>query len=195
METLIVDCDGVLLDWKTSFTHWMVYHGLINDVSEYKLDSYNLPDCVPAEHHLMYMNMFNQTHYMKNLAPIAGAVDAIKQIYEQGFVIKVVTSFSDQFESIKMREQNLINVFGPVFHEIVSKGINGSKAEYLSKQPKDSWYVEDLYSHAYNAIDIGFDPNQILIIPQPYNMTMVNDKYPQLLRTSWSQAKHIILGR
>lgn len=183
MKTVILDCDGVLLNWRHSFTQWMTELGLFrthNDWPEtdYSFSAHRQP-CSLSEKQLI--EIFNSTYHIGKLPPIEDAVSAVQKFQSYGYTIKVVTAFSSSYEAMKSRENNLIAVFGNVFQEIVSVPFAASKKEWLSKQPKDSIYVEDLHSHLEAAIDVGFDPKRCFLIPYKYNEDY---KYP-MQRKQW----------
>ena len=118
---------------------------------------------------LMLSNLFNQTYMLKKLPPVEGSVEAIQKLHKSGYKITVVSSYTTDFEAMKSREENLINVFGPVFQEIVSLPLHASKREWLSHQDKNSIFIEDASKNIEDAIDVGFNPRNCFLILQPWN--------------------------
>lgn len=194
MTTLIVDCDGVLLNWRDAFNQWMVDLELVTSVDEWKADQYDLPGSIDPVISKKLMRIFNQTHYISKLAPIPGATKALKAAHAAGYSIRVVTAFSDQYESIRMREDNLINAFGPIFQEIISLPVKSPKIQYLQRQPKDSIYVEDIARHLQEAIDVGMNPSNLFMIPQPWNLSEVNIRKYGVSVANWAEIYQQIIG-
>lgn len=190
MNTLIVDVDGVLLDWRDTFVDWMIEQKFI-DESKLDLDAYDFDAAMTIDPLMAkpLMALFNETYRVGMLPPVAGAVSAIQQFHRAGYQIKAVTAFSDNFYAKKIREQNLINVFGHVFQDIHALPLRSPKLDFLSKQQKDSLYVEDLPKHLHEGLAAGFKPWNCFMIPQVWN---AKDREPmrtqhRIQTWTWSQ--------
>lgn len=191
---VILDCDGVLLNWKTAFIDWMIENTFFRGFDSWPEESYDfhvfaqLPDgsAFPKALEKPLMNIFNETHHIKKLPPIPGAVKAVQKLHEAGAVIKVVTSFSDKYESMRMREKNLIDVFGHVFQDIVGLPLRESKLNYLSKQDINSVFVDDLPQHITSALEAGLHPHNIFMVAHPYNAGYEIPNFPVWNRCGWS---------
>ncbi len=196
MNTLIVDCDGVLLNWRDGFNNWIHSHGLVDTHDDWDMTQYNPPETkLPLDVSKRLMNIFNQTHFISKLSPVPGAVKAIRKLHEYGFNIHVITAFSNEYEAIKMREQNLINAFGPVFQELSCVPIRTPKTEYLSKMPKDSYYVEDVAKHLQEGSDVGLSDRRLFLIPQPWNLADHNaNAKPKYRRMHWHHISSELQG-
>lgn len=203
-STIIVDCDGVLLNWRDSFNHWAYAHGWLTSLEQWEPGSYNPPQILGGAERKM-MEVFNETHFISKLPPITGAVEALQKFHRNGHPIRVVTAFSDQYSSMKMREDNLINTFGHIFDDIVCLPIGSSKSKYLEKQPKDCFYVEDTFRHLYEAVAVGITPKNLNLISQPWNAaetadylrdaTSGFDKYAERFTIgNWPKIRRNILG-
>jgi FMN phosphatase YigB (HAD superfamily) len=178
-QRIICDVDGCLLNWRSTFIDWIDNFGFLksDDPTEYDMSKLiKIPGYVPAtpyyteQFSLRLSELFNQSYMLKKLPPIPGAVDSIKELHKAGYKITIVSSYTTDFEAMKSREENLMNVFGPVFQEIVSLPLHSSKKEWLSKQNKNSIFIEDSVKNIKDAIEVGFKPENCYLIPQPYNM-------------------------
>jgi len=197
METIILDCDGVLLNWRETFKNWLIQHQFLSgshlwneddyDIYPYLSEPFNTPEFA-----LKLSLLFNESYILGKLPPMPGAVDAIKKLHSSGFILKVVSSFTDVYESMKIRENNLLSVFGPVFQEFISLPLFGDKSDYLSKQDKNSYFVEDSLVNRNCAIKVGFNPARCYIIPHAYNRS----SHPEtdVMRLSWNNIVKDILG-
>ena len=109
----ILDVDGTLLNWRNHFETWALQHDLINepDPYDFRFSPKGGIDMVTI------INIFNETFHISRLAPEDGAVKAVRKLHEAGFTLKICSSFSSKYDSMKMREENLENVFGKVFAE------------------------------------------------------------------------------
>lgn len=109
----IVDVDGTLLNWRHHFETWALKWDLIQipnpDKSTFiSKHDYNIKNLI---------NIFNETIHISRLPPEQNAIKGINRIHQEGFAIKICSSFSSNYESMKMREKNLTNVFGNIFAE------------------------------------------------------------------------------
>lgn len=190
---VIVDCDGVLLNWRDSFNRWAYRHQFVAEIDQWPRKDYSPPQMLGGVEHKL-MEVFNQTHFVSKLPPIEGAIEAIQAIHRAGYALRVVTAFSDEYESMVLRQQNLNNVFGNVFEEIVCLPIGSSKAAYLRRQPKDSYFIEDSAHHLEEALEVGFEPGRLGLISQDYN-THERSKYAgKIMLGSWPTFRRNILG-
>lgn len=166
-KLILTDCDGVLAHWEWNFDQWMAKHGFVkqqNDV--YRIhESYNIPK---AEGERL-IRMFNESVYIRYLAPYRDAIKYVKTLHEDyGCVFHVITSIGDEHEVVDSRTHNLYNLFGKsCFYKITCLPPDISK-EYALIEYKDSGllWIEDhennfklgeklglnscLMSHSYN---------------------------------------------
>lgn len=210
-KTIILDVDGTLLFWRDAFIDWLRRFDLIDEDDSH---SYFFKEFirVPGDPEYRSKNdqfanalseIFNQTYLLSKLPPMGGAIPAIRKLSEAGCILKVVSSYTTQYEAMKSREYNLKTLFGNVFQEIVSLPLYASKNNYLSKQDRDSYFIEDSLSHLKDAEALGFDPNNLFLIPANYNADAhaeyVNEKkYVEhsgfIRRMNWDQITKEILG-
>lgn len=172
----ILDVDGTLLQWREAFEVWALQNELISPTSltetEFKPGKYNFPVKKAIE-------IFNESHFVENLPPVKDAIKGIKQLHKAGFQLKVNSSFSTNYAAHKMRESNLINVFGNIFTEMNFVGFKGfdyidEKVDFIAKNCKcqqnilvfeDNFYVLDQIIR----MDLTF-PGNLFFIKQPYNV-------------------------
>lgn len=203
---LIVDVDGVCLMWRDTYIQWLTKYNLF---SEEDKENYDFTESlrIPGDDDYRFKNnkftnvlseIFNDTFLLKKLPPIVGAVDALQRFYREGYIIKAVSSYTDQYESMKSREENLINVFGPIFQEIVSLPLHSSKKEWLNTQNKESFFIEDSIKNIDDAISVGFNPAKCYCIPHEYNHKQywegVLNGTRQYARLQWKQIATNVLG-
>lgn len=182
-EQVILDVDGTLLNWRDTYVEWLRSFNLYCpeteeiDASEYNLKNYiSVPDGktrifpVNPEFSNSLSEIFNQTYLLGKLPPMPGAVGVIRRLHSEGYRLKVVSSYTTQYEAMRTREKNLITVFGDVFQEITSLPLHSSKKEYLSKQDKNSYFIEDSIDNIKDAIEVGFDQRKCFLVEAPYNV-------------------------
>lgn len=167
MKIILVDCDGVLLDWEWSFDNWMRKHGYHKQVSGlYSIaQTYGLQE----DEGYKLMRMFNDTVYAYKLSPLYDAVKYTKKLHEEfGIVFHVISSIGSDPEIQENRVKNLHNVFGSsMFYRITCLDGSVSKRYTLNEyaNTKCLW-VEDNVSNALLAYRIGLRP---LLMHAHYN--------------------------
>lgn len=208
---VILDVDGVLLNWRDTYVDWLKKFEMIADEDS---RSYSFKDFIriPGDADYKSKNtkfadalseIFNQTYLLSKLPPQDGAVSAIRTLSEAGYVLKVVSAYTTQYEAMKSREYNLKSVFGNVFQEITSLPLHSSKADYLSKQDKDAYFVEDSLGHLLDAQDVGFSTENLFLFPSDWNKETYSEylddlKYIKpdgyIRRVNWKEITESILG-
>lgn len=174
-KVILVDCDGVLLDWFYSFNQWMKRHGYSQvDSADYNIESHYGIERAEAKR---LIRMFNESASIRKIPPLRDAIKYVRKLHqEHGYVFHAITSLTDDQYAQHLRTKNLIELFGPtVFEKYVYLDTGADKDEALLPY-KDSgcYWVEDkienaetgallgltsiLMSHHHNA---GYRPNAL----------------------------------
>ena len=197
MRKILSDCDGCLLDWNSSFEKWAKFHfGMeVQNNSTYSIKN-RFPAGVNSEYldydHTMYLpRIFCNSSRMSSLKPVRDAVLYTKKLYEEfGITIDVITSYSLDPESIKLREHNLRTVFGPCIDRIICLDTGVSKKAALEEW-RDSGliWIEDKVSNVIRGSKMGLDS---YVFDQPYNRVPELAGYPRVM--NWKQVYEIVKG-
>lgn len=201
IKNVILDVDATLLDWYGGFMTWLSRYGFTDiknaDVSTHcssdmdsiaakiKLKSKDGCTVHPNDETLRgLIEMFNASAAFGKLVPYADSVKALHLMHNKGFTLNVVSSYTNDYESMKLRENNLINVYGNIFNSITSLPLDSSKVEYLKNQPRDSFIIEDSVSTLESAVKLDFDyPDHLLLIGQNHNLKAYkHSKYKEYMR-------------
>jgi hypothetical protein len=157
-KVILVDCDGVLLDWVYAFNQWMTRHGyekVCDDCYDVTV-AYGLEK--PEAKKLV--RMFNESATIRKLPPLRDAIKYVKKLHEEyGYVFHAVTSLSDDQYAQHLRTKNLIELFGPtVFEKYVYLDTGADKDEALAEY-KDTgcMWIEDKPENAYIGANFGLD--------------------------------------
>jgi hypothetical protein len=163
---ILIDVDGVLLDWYPAFDSWMFDRGHVSlRSSAYSLESrYSLG----STEIMNLLKEFNSSAQIGFLHPVPGAIEYCSRLHrEKGAVFTVISSFSDNFYSKKLREQNLVNLFGPIFEEFIFLPCSASKREVLLKHARTAdYWIED---HEGNALEGHRAGIPTILLKKPYN--------------------------
>jgi hypothetical protein len=115
-KVILVDADGVLLDWLYSFDNWMARHGygIANPLLYRVEDRFGLDS---GEGKKM-AQMFNESAWIRKLPPHKDAIKYVKKLHiDHGYVFHVISSLSDDEYSQHLRTKNLIELFGKTVFE------------------------------------------------------------------------------
>lgn len=181
-KKIITDCDGVLLDWAYAFDIWMAEQGFQRipdtDYSFYQTIRYGLSekeaiDCV---------RKFNESGAVGFLPPFRDSQEYIKKLASQGWRLEVISSLHLDKYAQKLREKNLLYLFGNVFDYIdCSLDFTKGKFEVLAERYNNKNYiwVEDSISHAESGSKVGL---RSIIMDHPYNKNWTGDRV-----SSWEE--------
>ncbi len=174
---IILDIDGVLLDWFSTFVKWM------KDIKGHRIGadastSYAMTNMFPdLEEDAIYKEIaeFNNSHWFARLPHIPGAKDGVAHL-RKAFperVFAAVTSAGVNPIAVKRRCQN-IEAFE--LDEIFIVPLGEPKEPYLRRYHASSVIFEDNTNHALKAVEIG---QRAVLLNKSYN---INDNAPGVIR-------------
>jgi len=172
-KTILVDCDGVLLDWEYAFNGWMTRHGYT--VVEGKETVYKINERYGIERAegKRLTRMFNESAWIRKLPPLRDAIKYVKKLHEDhGYVFHAITSLSDDPYSQHLRTKNLIELFGPtVFERYVYLDTGADKDHALNEYAHtDCYWVEDKPENADVGDWLGLDA---LLVAHEHNADVI----------------------
>jgi 5'(3')-deoxyribonucleotidase len=168
-KRILVDCDGVLLNWEAGFANWMDERGYVkvddHDVTAYGL---HIHYGIPRDEVQRLVTEFNHSASIGFLEPTHNAPDVLRRLYYDNFNIVVITSLCLHPHSKKLREYNLQNVFKYVeFEDVICLDVGADKTEELKKWVGNaSYWVEDKQENARIGKELGF---KSYLMAHPHN--------------------------
>ena len=161
-KLILVDCDGVLLDWKYGFFRWMRERGF-EPVQTGEYDIATIFD-IPNKQAKELVRHFNESAAIGWLPQFRDAVKYVRKLHEDhGFIFHCITSLSTDTYAGKLRVKNLEALFGKtVFEKVECLECGADKDEALLPY-KDSGcaWVEDKPDNALAGQKVGL--NSLLI--------------------------------
>lgn len=176
-KVILVDCDGVLLDWKYAFYSWMAEKGY----KMYVHGAYEVAetfDITKAEAKKL-IRQFNESARIGYLPGLRDAIKYVKKLHDEGYVFHCITSLSTDYYAGKLREHNLETLFGKgVFEKVVCLECGADKDDGLLPY-KDSGciWVEDKPENAECGLKMGL---RSILIEHDFNQSYVNENIPKV---------------
>ena len=190
-KILISDVDGVLCFWEVEFEKFITKKGypkIKGTDNEYSMSIRHGISAINAQN---FIKEFNEGDYIANLKPFADSVEYVTKLAKLGFRFIVVTSLSDLSSAKAYRTQNLINLFGDVFDEIVCLEMGASKANVLMRWADTKYFwIEDHMRQAEAGYEAGLRP---ILINHPYNSHYTTDLFLKVSHiTPWKEIYNIV---
>lgn len=189
-SVILVDADGVLLNWEYAFAVWMDTHGfkkvpggdLNYDIGE----RYN----IDRDQGKKLIKMFNESAAIGFLPPLRDAMYYVKRLHEEfGYVFHCITSLSTDPNAQKLREMNLAKLFGDTVFEKVHCLATGADKDEALMPYKDTgcWWIEDKPENAEVGLRLGLNP---LLMEHGHNMHHYHKHIP--IVKNWKEVFEII---
>jgi FMN phosphatase YigB (HAD superfamily) len=187
-KVILVDADGVLLDWFHSFAQWMEFHGYpIVVKGEYQIEK---TFDIPKEQAKALARHFNESARIEHLPPFRDAIKYVRKLHEEhGYVFHCITSLSADPFAAKLRKKNLKALFGKTAFELVICLDTGADKDEALVPYKDSGcvWVEDKFENAMAGLNAGLIP---FLIDHDHNKTQ---NHPDIQRVSnWQHLYELI---
>jgi len=156
-KTILVDCDGVLLDWGYSFASWMHRHNynVVDNSGVYDIGTkYGIERRTKER----LVRMFNESASIRKLPPLRDAIKYVKKLHEEhGYIFHAITSLSNDQYAQHLRTKNLRELFGDTaFEKYVYLDTGADKDDALEPYRNSGCYwVEDKPQNVDCGINLG----------------------------------------
>lgn len=189
-SVILVDADGVLLNWEYAFAIWMEQHGF-NKIpgSEFEYDIGHRYG-IGHDQGRKLIKMFNESAAIGFLPPLRDAMYYVKRLHEEhGFVFHCITSLSLDPNAKKLREMNLNKLFGKTAFEKVVCLDTGADKDLALAPYKDSrcWWIEDKPENAEVGHNLGL---RSVLMEHGHNMYHYHQDIP--IVKNWKEAFELI---
>ena len=190
---ILVDADGVLLDWEYAFNIWMQEHGF-EEVPGSKF-SYEMDERygIPKEQVRKLIRLFNESAAIGFLPALRDAMYYVKRLHEEhGYRFHCITSLSTDPNAVRLREMNLAKLFGKTaFERVLCLPTGADKNEALEEyRDTGCWWIEDKPVNAEVGHAVGL---RSLIIEHGHNMHYYHEHIT--LVKNWRDVYEIVTGQ
>jgi FMN phosphatase YigB (HAD superfamily) len=154
MNIILIDCDGVILDWEDGFHTYMQSLGYFkNNATGFLESQYDL-DCSVVRTHI---RNFNQSNSIEDLTTIDNAIHYMQELKKHNYKFICITSFSLDKSIQKRRLKNLKKLFGKDFFEdVIFLDTYKPKDDVLKNYANTGyWWIEDNISNAIVGKSLG----------------------------------------
>ena len=189
-SVILVDADGVLLNWEYAFAIWMEQHGFTKvPGSEFNYsigERYN----VPEEQGRKLIKIFNESAAIGFLPPLRDAMYWVKRLHEEhGFVFHCITSLSLDPNAKKLREMNLSKLFGKTAFEKVLCLDTGADKNFALEPYRETgcFWIEDKPENASVGYEMGL---KSILVEHGHNMHYYHPDIPVV--KNWKEIYAII---
>lgn len=190
-KIILVDVDGVCIEWTWSFGVWMFEHGFEiapDGKRSYALHGrYGIRDSQVDK----LVKMFNESASIGYLPAFRDAYQYIRALhYNHGYKFHAITALGTHENAQKLRELNLKKTFGDsTFEKILFVDNNSSKIPILKEYEGTGYiWVEDKSQNAEDGLTFGL---KSIIMDHPYN----KDCNKEIMRVNnWKEIYDHIIG-
>jgi len=187
-KVILIDCDGVVLDWMYAFRQWMNRHGYKEvNPNLYEVDRiFNIPR--PEAKKLC--RMFNESAWIRKLPPLGDAIKYVRKLHEEhGYVFHAITSLSNDEYAQHLRTKNLCELFGPsAIERYVYLDTGADKDEALAEYVNTGcMWVEDKPENARVGKNLGLNAH---LMAWGYNQGV--EDIPRV--QNWKEIYEILTG-
>ena len=169
-KIILVDADGVLLNWEYAFDIYLQQHGFGKvEGAEFEYDIGKRYG-IDYEQGKKLIKIFNESAAIGFLPPHRDAMFYVKRLHEEhGFIFHCITSLSKDKNAQELRKMNLRKLFGETaFEKFVFLDTGADKDEALAKYANTGYYwVEDKPENAEVGLRAGLNP---LLMEHGHNM-------------------------
>ena len=168
-KRIIVDCDGVLLDWAYAFDVWMVEHGYFRLPNTSQYYDQTLRYGISQVEAISQIKKFNESGCVGFIPAFRDSVEYVTKLSKLDWKFEVISCLDKDKYAQKLRQKNLLHLFGDVF-DFIDCGLDFTvgKEQYLLDRynGKNYYWIEDSVNYAESGKKVGV---KSIIMDHPYN--------------------------
>lgn len=161
---LLIDCDGVLLNWFSKIPDFLSSKGINGDhvlpfILKNDLTSleFLFPSASSEASEALFLE-YNHSDYMADLSIMEPGADTILERISHFFDLIVITNISSSIEAHNLRTENLIRRYGDIFKKVICLQPHTDKSDVISEYVKNhnvSLWIDNSLTHVNEGISVG----------------------------------------
>ena len=189
---ILTDVDGVLLEWESHFTKWMVSRGYKlkeNFKSEYDMQKRFADHNVDIK---IKIREFNRSAWMSTQPPMPESQTWVKLLHAEGWTFIPISSQTSDIPAQELRKRRLEELFGKDTFQNYFILETGSDKDSILTEFRDTglYWIEDKWTNALAGLKFGL---KVLFINHPYNQEY---SHPDITRVNnWQDIHKIVTGK
>lgn len=195
---LITDCDEVLLHMVVPFAQWVdEKHNVVFQMEDATFArALKRKECGTPLEAAEVWPLLDEffTHEMSRQLPIAGALEAMRQIADVADII-ILTNVGPEHQQARSDQLAALGIHAPV---IGSRGSKGDPVARIlaERQPTMAVFVDDLPQHHHSVMEAAPDVWRLHMVGEPMIAGLVKDaRHAHARIDDWTQAAAWILAR
>lgn len=191
-KIIVTDADGVLLDWLGGFNDYMVSLGYSQKPGTSHMYELEVRFGIDRDTVMKCIHDFNESERISSLSAFEDSVEYVTKLVEDGYRFVCVTSVSENPETKAYREENLRNLFGNAFVEVICLAVGQDKQAILNEIAGGTklYWIEDHFKNAEAGYEAGLTS---ILIDNDYNSHFQTDLFTRVDRVDpWKQIYEII---
>lgn len=157
-QTILVDVDGVLLDWTSRFPYFLQKMGYDREAAIFMhaTDEWKTVEeltGLDTEQALKLVDAYCRSKFMRYLSPYKDALIAVNHL-KRYYDFVAVTAITNHPDTIQNRTENLEFWYPGAFKEVHCVGVDGDKQVILSKYSPTIW-IDDSPKHISEGLRAG----------------------------------------
>lgn len=191
-RTLLVDCDGVCLDWEYAFDVYLSTHGFTKIPNGDAYYGIGKRYGIDKEQGKKLIKIFNESAAIGFLPALRDSMYYIKRLHEEhGYVFHAITSLSRDTNAQALRRMNLERLFGKTAFEQFHFLDTGEDKDAVLEQYRDTglWWIEDKIVNCQTGLAMGLKP---LLMEHAHNSDFTDAQIPRV--KNWREIYEIITG-
>jgi len=175
-KIILTDADGVLVTWLAGFEEFMTAKGykvLPNTEHMYSMaERYNIAYDESRE----LVKEFNESPYIAYLPPYLDSTEYIPKLINHGFKFICISSLSSNPDAAQYRRENLENLYGEHFLEIMCLDMGAYKKSALrSWEGTGFFWIEDHIKNAEAGHHLGL---RTILVQHEHNQHYDTEEFP-----------------
>jgi len=189
---ILVDCDGVLLDWEYAFDVYLQTHGFNKVEGGNRKYDIGKRYGIDREQGKKLIKIFNESAHIGFLPPLRDAMYYVKRLHEEhGYVFHCITSLSRDENAQELRRMNLRKLFGKTaFERFVFLDTGQDKDEALEHyRGSGLFWIEDKIINCQVGHGLGL---RSLLMEHGHNMDYEDPSIPRV--KNWREIYDLVIS-